>query len=103
MCRECGSGIGSGPLICSSGCADSLSQQRNAIQSLVEYCNETRRASATYYFLSAALSAGGAVAARFFLPLPFLVWFAGGCAVVLTITGFRHLHFRGKNHPSISK
>jgi hypothetical protein len=103
MCRECELGAGSGPLICSTGCAGSFSQQQNAIQLLVEYCNETRRASATYYFLSAALSAGGAVAAWFFLPIPFLIWFAGGGAVVLGITGFRHLHFRGKNFPSISK
>jgi hypothetical protein len=103
MCRECGAGIGSGPLICSTGCADALSHQRDAIQSLVKYCNETRQASATYYFLSAALSAGGAVAAWFFMPLPFLVWFAGGCAVVMGITGFRHLRFQGKNLSSVPK
>jgi len=65
-----------------------LSRNDEAIQLLLRKSRQSARASAFYCYLSAGLSAGAAVAAWFMLPSPFLIYFAGGCALVLAAAGF---------------
>ncbi|MGA2247722.1 MAG: hypothetical protein ABSH48_22275 [Verrucomicrobiota bacterium] len=90
MCPECLPAASSSPLACTTGCADQLTRQAEAIQTLLERSRQSARASALYCYLSGGLSAGAAVAASFMLPSPFLVWFAAGCAVALLSAGFWH-------------
>jgi CHASE2 domain-containing sensor protein len=65
-------------------------QLTTAIQLLLKRSEQNARASAIYCYLSAALSAGSAIAAWFWLPSAFLMVFAGGSALVLTAAGFWH-------------
>ena len=65
-----------------------LSRNDESIQSLLRKSQQSARASAIYCYLSAGLSAVAAVGAWFMLPSPFLIYFTGGCAVVLLAAGF---------------
>jgi hypothetical protein len=87
ICRECTIDSDTGRLLCSNGCGETLSRNDKAIQSILQKSLQTAKASALYCYLTAALSFGGAVAAYYTLPSPFLIWFAGGCGLVLLLAG----------------
>ena len=87
MCAECGSFKSPQRFICSCECAAELSRADRTRELLLQKSLQNTRASAFYYFLCAGLSAGGAVAAHFYLPEPFLIWFIAGTSLVFTILG----------------
>ncbi len=96
LCRECAPPPPA-PLACSAGCAEKFSAERTAIRQLLARSEQNARASAAYYFLSATLSGGAAVAAWFWLPSPFLIAFAGGGALVLLVAALWHTRAARKN------
>jgi hypothetical protein len=95
VCTFCGRGLcaecvteNSGPrLVCSTTCAETLLRNDKAIQSILSKSVQTARASAVYCYLCSALSFGGAIAAYYTAPVPFLIWFAAGCGAVLLTAG----------------
>ena len=60
---------------------------------------QSARASAFYSFLCGGLSAAGAAGAAFYLPVPFLVWFCGGCSVVFIASGVWYGRIAGRDRP----
>jgi hypothetical protein len=74
-------------MVCSTGCAEAIARADKALQSVVQQTVRSAQANAIYCYLCAGLSAGGAVLAWFMLPSPFLIFFCGGCAVVLVLSG----------------
>jgi len=76
--------------VCSKECAAALARNDRVLQSLLQRSAQSARASALYCYVSAGLSAAAAVVAWFMLPSPFLIFFAGGCAVVLLASGVYH-------------
>jgi len=74
-------------MVCSSACDAALIRNDTAIQLILQKNLQSARASAVYSFLCAGLSAAGAVGAHYFLPVPFLIWFTGGCSVVFVASG----------------
>jgi hypothetical protein len=57
---------------------------------LLDKSAQSAKASALYCYLTGGLSAGGAVAAWFLLPSPFLIYFTAACAFALFAAGFWH-------------
>jgi hypothetical protein len=57
------------------------------MQSILQKSVQTLTASAVYCYLSGGLSAVGAVLAWYLLPIPFLIFFAGACALALIASG----------------
>jgi hypothetical protein len=87
MCPLCVR-FGPGPrLVCSEPCATALARAGQAVDMLLQKSLQSARASAFYSFLCGGLSAGGAVGAWFFLPVPFLIWFTAGCSLVFFASG----------------
>jgi hypothetical protein len=74
-------------MVCSSQCANSLAEGEKAIQMMLQHGQQNAKASAFYCYLCAGLSGVAAIAAWFMLPSPFLIFFTGGCALVLTASG----------------
>jgi hypothetical protein len=81
-------------IVCSTDCATALTRGDEALnqlaavnQQLLQLSFRNARASAFYCYLCAALSAAAAVVAWFMLPSPYLMFFTGGCAVVLLLSG----------------
>jgi hypothetical protein len=87
ICATCAKPSASGRLVCSDDCAASLLRESKAMDLILQKSLQSARASAFYSFLCGGLSAGGAIGAKFYLPLPFLVWFCAGCAVVFVASG----------------
>ena len=95
ICACCGRALGhdfiqssSGPwFVCSGECAEALSRDSQAIQTILQQAMRSAKASAFYCHLCAGLSAGGALVAWFMLPSPFLILFTAGCAVTLLVSG----------------
>ena len=88
LCADCIQVSGAAPhLACSTSCAEALSRNQKALESILQHSLRSVQASAFYCYLCAALSAAAAVVAWFMLPSPFLILFTGGCAVVLFISG----------------
>lgn len=52
------------------------------MERILQKHRQTSRANAVYYLLCGLLCAAGAVAAHFYLPLPFLIWFTTGCSII---------------------
>ena len=75
-------------MVCSADCATASERSGKAIQMLLRHNTQSAKASAFYCYLTAGLSAAGAVAAWFMLPSPFLIYFTGACALVLFAAGF---------------
>lgn len=104
VCAYCGRGLcaecvptNSGPrLVCSTECAETLSRNDKAIQSILSKSVQTAKASALYCYLCSALSFGGAIAAYYTAPVPFLIWFAAGCGAVLLMAGVWYGRVGGK-------
>jgi hypothetical protein len=88
LCPECVPSPAPARIVCSNECAAALTRNDDAVQLLLRKSRQSARASAFYCFLSAGLSAAAAVGAWFMLPSPFLIYFTGGCAVVLFAAGF---------------
>jgi hypothetical protein len=97
VCAHCGRGLcadcarltdESRRLVCSPACAAALARTDKAIQSILQKSVQNARASAYYSYLCAALSAGGAIGAAYYLPSPFLVAFTAACSVVFVAAGF---------------
>lgn len=75
-------------MVCSHKCATALARASKVIELLLDKSSQNAQASAFNCYLTAALSAAPAIAAWFILPSPFLIYFTGGCAVVLATAGF---------------
>lgn len=88
LCPDCILSSTASRLVCSADCKALLERNDDAIQLLLQKSRQTARASAFYCYLSAGLSAAAAVAAWFMLPSPFLIYFAGACALALFAAGF---------------
>jgi len=87
LCRDCIPSSTSTRMFCSDGCSAALALNENTMQLLLHKSEQSARASAFYCYLCGGSSAGAAVAAWFMLPSPFLIYFTGGCAVVLILSG----------------
>lgn len=88
ICRDCIASPTAARMVCSNAGASALAREGKVIQMLLDKSAQNERASAFYCYLTAALSAAAAIAAWFILPSPFLIYFTGGCAVVLAAAGF---------------
>ncbi len=90
MCAACASASASAAprLACSEECAQALARNDGFLQLLLQKSRQSARANSVYCYLCGALSAGGAVATYYFLPVPMLMWFLVASAVALTISGW---------------
>ena len=87
LCTDCILSIDAQRLVCSSNCAEALSQAEQELRTVLQQNVRSAQASAFYCYLCGALSAGAAIVAWFMLPSPFLILFTAGCAVVLVLSG----------------
>jgi hypothetical protein len=87
MCKQCADVAGTARLACDDGCAAALTRHDYALEVLLEKSLQSARANSVYYYLCGALCAGATVAAWYWLPVPFLMWFLGTTAVALIISG----------------
>jgi len=83
-------------MVCSGGCAEALSRNEQAMQTILRQGAQSARASAFYCYLCGGLSAAAGVASWFMLPSPFLMLFTGGCALALTASGFWYGRIAGR-------
>lgn len=90
LCPDCVPSPPPGRLACSAVCAAELAANTKSLQLLLDISARSARASAFYCYLTGGLSAAAAVAARFMLPSPFLIYFTGACALALFAAGFWH-------------
>jgi hypothetical protein len=89
LCPDCARPADANPrLVCSPGCADALARDDRAMQAILQKSVQSARASAYYSYLCAALSAGGAIGADYYLPSPYLIAFTSACAVIFAASGF---------------
>ena len=96
LCVDCASEPANGRMVCSAACADALGRADAAMQRLFQQGRRNSQASALYCFLGAVLSGAGAIVAWYMLPSPFLIIFAGGCALVLLLSGIWYARAAGK-------
>jgi|SRR5277367_3661210 len=89
LCAPCASAsVAAAPrLVCSAECAAALARNEGALQLLLQKSRQSARANSVYCYLCGGLSAGGAVAAWFWLPVPLVIWLLAGSAVALIISG----------------
>jgi hypothetical protein len=87
LCGQCANISGAARLACQESCATALARQDHALESLLEKSLQSARANSVYYYLCGVLCVGATVAAAYWLPEPFLMWFLGGTAVALIISG----------------
>jgi hypothetical protein len=107
VCSHCGKGLcvdcarepANGRIVCSTACAEALARANRAMQMLFQQGRRNAQASAIYCFLGAVLSGAGAIVAWYMLPSPFLIIFAGGCALVLLLSGIWYARAAGKQQP----
>jgi hypothetical protein len=99
LCHECIPTPGAPRALCSGDCAAALTRADQAVQIILRRSAQSARASAFYCYVSGGLSAAAAVVAWFMLPSPFLILFAGACAVALTASGV--WHSRGAKDPNL--
>ena len=66
------------------------------MQALLQQGRRSAQASAIYCFLGTILSGAGAIVAWYMLPSSFLILFAGGCALVLFLSGIGYARAAGK-------
>ena len=88
LCPACIATPAASRLTCYAACREALERNERAVQLLLHKSVQNARASAFYCYLCGGLSAAAAVAAWFMLPSPFLIYFTGGCALVLFAAGF---------------
>jgi predicted nucleic acid-binding Zn ribbon protein len=99
LCADCAKPSTTQRMVCSENCAAALVRDDRAMQLILQKSLQNARASALYCYLCAALSAGAAVGAWFYLPLPFLVWFTAGCSVVFAASGIWYGRIAKKQKP----
>jgi hypothetical protein len=87
LCLDCLKDRSSKPFFCSPECAEALSRNERALESILQRTIQSAKASAFYCYVCSALSGGAAVVAWFILPSPFLILFTAGCAAVLLLSG----------------
>lgn len=87
LCHNCIPSSTTTRIFCSDACSAALALNEATMQLLLHKSEQSARASAFYCYLCGGLSAGAAVAAWFMLPSPFLIYFTGGCAAVLILSG----------------
>jgi hypothetical protein len=103
LCLDCIPSASTTRMFCSDDCSAALALNENTMQLLLHKSEQSARASAFYCYLCGGLSAGAAVAAWFMLPSPFLIYFTGGCAVVLIFSGVWYQRGAKKRNPSCAK
>jgi len=96
LCPVCVQRSNPSRLVCSNACAEALARGEMAMQWILHQGVQNAKASAFYCYLCAGLSAAGAVIAWFMLPSPFLIFFTGGCALVLVVSGLWYGKAAGK-------
>ena len=87
LCPACIQPSATGRMVCSETCHTALTRTDQALAAILQKSLQSARASAFYSYLCGGLSAGGAVGAYYYLPVPFLVWFTAGCSVVFIASG----------------
>jgi disulfide bond formation protein DsbB len=89
LCPSCSSAItfAAPRLACSDECAKALTRNEGVLHLLLQKSRQSARANSVYCYLCGGLSAGAAVAAWFWLPVPMLMWFLAASAVALIISG----------------
>ena len=87
VCGECLTLPNAPRIVCSTECAAALTRDDRAMQLILQKSVQTLKASAFYCYLCGGLSAVAAVVAWYMLPLPFLILFAAGSAIVLIASG----------------
>jgi len=88
LCADCARPAANPRLVCSPACAAALARADQAMQSILRQSVQSARASACYSYLCAALSAGGAVGAWYYLPSPYLIGFTAACTIIFLAAGF---------------
>ncbi|HTR43328.1 MAG TPA: hypothetical protein VMH87_17080 [Pseudomonadales bacterium] len=97
LCPACAKPTASQRMVCSDNCAAALDRQSKAMDTALKSSAQSTRANAFYFFLCGALTAAGGVAAKFYLPSPFLIWFCFGAAAVFTASGLWYLSIARKS------
>ena len=87
LCPTCAKTSATQRMVCSDVCDAALTRADQAMEQVLQKSLQNTRASAFYSYLCGGLSAAGAIAAHFYLPVPFLVWFTAGCSVVFIASG----------------
>jgi hypothetical protein len=87
VCDNCAKTSASRRIVCSDDCAAALAREAKGTESILQKSLQSAQANAFYSFLCSALSVGGAIGAWYYLPLPFLIWFCAGCALVFAASG----------------
>ena len=89
MCAPCTAvSVTAAPrLACSEECATALARNEGALQLLLQKSRQSARANSVYCYLCGGLSAGGSVAAYFWLPVPLVIWLLAGSAFALIVSG----------------
>ena len=98
VCTKCGNFAAGQKLACSDQCLAALGKTEKGIELLLQKSQQSARASAFYSYLCGGLSLFGAIGAGVYLPVPFLVWFTAGCAVVFIASGIRYSRIARNNH-----
>jgi hypothetical protein len=99
LCIDCAKPNATHRMVCSDTCASALTRNDKALELILQKSFQSARASAFYSYLCGGLSAAGAVGAWFYLPVPFLVWFCGGCSVVFIASGIWYGRIARKRNP----
>ncbi len=99
LCPECSRPANSRRLVCSEACDTALLRAERGMDLVLQKSVQSARASAFYSYLCGRLSAAGAVAAWYWLPVPFLVWFTAGCSVVFLLSGWWYGRIAKKQNP----
>jgi len=89
LCAPCATTCASAAprLACSDECAKALTRNERALEMLLQKSRQSARANSVYCYLCGTLSAGATVACWFWMQIPLLMWFTGGSALVLIISG----------------
>ena len=87
LCPNCAKTSATQRMVCSDACDTALTRADKALDLVLQKSLQNARASAFYSYLCGGLSAAGAIGAYFYLPVPFLIWFTIGCAIVFTASG----------------
>ena len=87
LCPDCVRPTPDNRISCSAACATSLCRQSEALQGIVTRHAQSARINAVFYLLCGLLSLAGAVAAHFYLPAPFLIWFCAGSGAIFLLSG----------------
>lgn len=97
LCSVCAKPTASQRMVCSDNCSAALDRQAKAMDMVLKRSAQSTRANAFYYFLCGVLMVAGGIAAKSYLPSPFLIWFCFGAAAVFIASGLWYLHIARKS------